>query len=438
MYATGLAVGFASAVIHHRKELWKEVQYFCDKKMFKNSRTTLHTRTKDGKCDVLLREIDPEGQVVNERRWTIDSTDRSLTRHDSEYGNNGDFPDFPVKHAKSLKSLKSMKSMKSVKCAMFNLEEVEQEDKLTPLASDVKLQAITEPLTARKKKTRIVRSFRNKVKKKLQSTQDKPPSEGKPAEKVQSDVCSITSTPDSGSSSSFSETSSNSTYKAASGSSSDIASSSSGTYVESSASSTWDNGDDDLYDMPKVYELKQFQKKFDARNRSLRMQSRLETHSARSSRDTYSMRSSMITASDQVSISETSSILTVSTESTTYTSASNRSHGSNNDFLEYERRLRESDSGLHNIQTRRRPFNRIPVSVDNQSSVSTGAPPSLSHSSRSVITEESVARSSVISELETPYSSDVSTLDRSSIVFRDEDIGSLRSSTFPRYARAHY
>lgn len=438
MNATEMAVGFAATVLQNRKMIWQEVQTFIDKKTMKNSRTTLHTKTRDGKCELILRELDTDGKVISEKRWTVDSLQKTISATDQNVT--------PTEYANDISY-----------------------DPITPYVSTNSFDDYTGPHRVMtweqvERPESSCRQYQKQIKKyrKKEVTEYKPALYYGRGTSVSSDGSSVsastlTNPPHYGRAasvstcSSASSTHSNSTIVRARSFDSASSQASSGsyggsTYVASSASSTFENDDDDLYEMPKSSKCCVKQKtsswsrphfrtpsKFSKSSKSLR--------SSRSSRSSISDQQSIPPAdpnypdSDLVSISE-ASILTVETHSTVYTTASNRSYASNNDFLEYERRLRESDTGFHNLQTMRTPAHRVNLASDAQSTISSTAP-SLTYSSMSAVTEDSwQAQSSVQTELETPCASDVSTIDGDSIVIQDDDFGSV--GPYPTIRAQHY
>lgn len=363
-----MAASFTSSVFSNRGVIWKEIQNFASKKTLRNSRAQIYTTTKNGKCDIIMRELDKEGNLLHERVLSIDTGGRALSFNSSFSSETKDFtpPPPPFSH----------KPKKAQSWIVFE----------------------------EKKKSKMSH-IRDKVKKKLT-----PNLYDWSLEESDSDTPTITDA--------------------------------------TSDPPTWNNDDDDLYDMPSQF-IPMKEVKRDICSRPKLAKSSSSTLRSRFSMSSNSTASSSPASSvtlqeenkaeetfdnddDQVSISD-ASVYSVRTQATVSTS-----YSTNNDFLEYERRLRESELRLHNLQTHNRIL-RKPISAASQSdtqSTASFAAPSLSYSTRSAATDASSSAPSLASSgLDTPYASDVSTLDGSSIVFNDDY--SMRSS-HPQILRSPY
>lgn len=381
VYAAGLCVGIAVTVITNRGEILREIQYFIDKKLFNNSRSRIEASTRDENGDILLRELDMEGNVIREHKMKVDPYKRSLIKQDPT--KKGNFNMTLTEESKS--------RLASVKPGMNSWE----------LCAERQV----------KHKSRL-KHFRNKVKNKIYSS-----------------------------------------------SSSDV--SSRGYFGSTSSLSTYNNDDDDLYDMPKsIVETK-------SRTDSLRSPSLCLTQSKNSSQselpassyeetnELYEMPEHVVSVKSQsielrplsshqfpansshLELQSIASSVSHRCDSISmgslYTIPSHTtSYSSNNDFLEYERQLREHDRGFHNLNTIMAPrakSNRL--NYDTQSTRSS-TQPSLSFSmTKSLDTEDSWQDSTEISTIETPGTSEVSTLDGDSIIYLcDEDYASVRGHSF--------
>lgn len=456
MNATEMAVGLAATVLQNRKMIWQEVQTFIDKKMMKNSRTTLHTKARDGKCELILRELDIDGKVINEKRWTIDSLQKTISTND-QHGTSTEYTnDIPYDQITPYVSTEYANNIPY--------------DSITPYVSTNSFEDYTGPhrvLSWEQVEHPECYSSRqhqkhNKKYRKKEVTEYKPALYYGRGTSISSDGSSLststlTNSPHYGRAASVSTCSSGaSTHSnptivrtmSLDSASSQVSSGSCGssTQVASSASSRFENDDDDLYEMPKYGKCNMKQKTSSWSRPNFRAPSNFyksskSSMSSRWSKSSISDEQSIPPAhpnyadSDLMSISE-ASILTVETHSTVYTTASNQSYASNNDFLEYERRLRESDTGFHNLQNMRPPAHRMNFASDTQSTISSTAP-SLTYSSMSAVTEDSwQAQSSVQTELETACASDVSTIDGDSIIIQEDDLGSV--GPYPAIRAQHY
>lgn len=246
-------------------------------------------------------------------------------------------------------------------------------------------------------------------------------------------------------------------------------------FEDSAGPSYFNNGDDDLYDMPHedipLSKLKQLNLE---RQRSMNL-SQLNGQSIhqpmpqpiRSASTSYTASSAASISSSQPEMEQISSPIAhmfyqshsqshlqsqLKSDHTPSQSVSSRSHSrtasecsSTNDFMEYERRLREDDDNFafHRVNaTIPSKKSKTAISDESNSTRSTSYPSLLFSPSDSGQSDGSWHRraggsiSSMASELATPSESDVSTLDCESLIYQSDGEGSSTDRSNPR-PRSH-
>lgn len=192
----------------------------------------------------------------------------------------------------------------------------------------------------------------------------------------------------------------------------------------------YSNGDDDLYDMPhETIPLSQLRQQKLERQRSLQRSQTMS--SSQTSHPEMEQISSPIPRMFYHS-SHQSAASSLGSRSRTASYSS-----SNNDFLEYERRLREDQYEFHRVNPTIPSKKSTNSSGDSHSTTSTNYP-SLSFSPRDSFKSDGSWQgiSSIASELATPSESDASTLDCESVIYRSDEESSLTDRSMPR-AHAH-
>lgn len=292
--ATAMAVSFTSSILTSRGALWKEIQSFMGSGNSANTQAQIYTATKNGKCDVVMRKLKQDGTLVNEQVLTVNADDNIVSASS-------------ISNRDSNSSASSSGAYHSGRSLGWDMGDDKRRSKMGYI--------------------------RNKVKKRLT-----PSLYDWSQDSSDSDTETITN-------------------------------------FDMSEPNPWDNGDDDLYDMPKPGSFMPEARRGSLWCRMATAKSPKSRSSSSTLRSKFSMSSggqnsassgaSSITIqeaqetpectafdaaepvfdpeslsnSDQMSISDTASIYSVSTQSSTHTS-----YSTNNDFMEYERQLRENEA----------------------------------------------------------------------------------------------